>query len=209
MAQTIEIAQNTATWLPFFAQDANGVVTGITYAQVIVSYKKAGGLALVSKTLSSTGSFREIGQGFYEISFTAAELNTLGTFAWIVSSNGLLATPIKTDFQLGTIVPVTSYSDSRVSLPTNTLTGSLIDLSGKPLVGIAVSAKLLSLPEVLGSTTLAGVCTDLISVKSDTEGFFALEVLQGATVDISIPRINYRRSLVVPANTTDELFTLA
>ena len=97
-----------------------------------------------------------------------------------------------------------------MSLPTNVLTGNLIDLMGGPLIGESVSARVLEAPSIQGSVSpnIAGVGTDIVSAQTDAAGFFALELLRGAVVDVVIPIVNYRRTLTVPDNTSDVLFDI-
>src|SRR5678810_243796 len=57
---------------------SNVPVTGLTDTDVSCQYRKAGAGSFTAKTI--TGVFAEIGSGVYTILFTAAELDTLGSF---------------------------------------------------------------------------------------------------------------------------------
>ena len=205
------IQQSTATWLPFEAIDSTTELprTGILFSQVIVSYKKSTAVSFAAKALV-TGDFREIGSGIYEISFTAAELNTLGSFLYLVQTGGTLPAPtIKQYFGQGFIQAASVYTPGGITLSTNVLTGNLVDMRGLPMAGESVCARILAVPTLIGTTpNRGGVGSDLISAVTDTSGFFALEVIRAAVIDITIPSINYRRTLTVPANATDKLFDL-
>lgn len=206
-----QVQQGTATWLPFIATDVGtgDPRTGITYTQIDVSYKKSVDSSFTSKVLTGP-EFREIGLGVYEILFSLSELDTLGTFIFVVNGNGLLPLPaIKQFVGQAFILSASAYIPGTIALPTNILTGNLIDLGGDALAGEAVSARVLSAPSILGNVpNIGGIGTGQISAVTDAGGFFALEVLQGAVVDITIPVINYRRTLTVPANGTDVLFDI-
>jgi hypothetical protein len=209
----ITILQGTPTWLPYIATDVNtgDPRTGITYNQVDVSYKKYGAAVFSVKTLVGGGTdFRENGSGVYEILFSALELDTLGTFIYVVNGNGALPSPsIKQYVGQAFIQASAAYTPGTITLPTNVLTGNLIDLAGVSLPNEAVSARILSAPVVMGSNpNIGGIGSDMVSTQTDTSGFFALEVLQGAEIDVVIPVINYRRTLTVPANSTDKLFEI-
>jgi hypothetical protein len=207
----ISVLQGTPTWLPFIASDVGtgSPRTGIIFSQVDVSYKKASQAVFSVKTLLVT-DFRENGNGVYEILFSAAELDTIGSFLYVVNNNGALPAPdIRQFVGQAYIEDSASYTPGTISLPTNVITGNLINLKGQPLIGAAVSARILSAPEILGtSPNIGGVGTDIESAQTDSAGFFALELLQGSVVDITIPRVNYRRTLTVPGNTTDRLFDI-
>lgn len=207
----IAVLQGTPTWLPFIAINADDGTprTGILYTQIDVSYKKSSGSIFSLKVLAPT-DFRENGFGVYEILFSAGELNTIGSFLYIVDGNPTLPLPAIRQFIGQAVVQSSStYTPGTISLPTNMLTGNLIGLSGQPLIGESVSARIMSAPTIIGSTpNIGGIASDIVATQTDSAGFFALEVLQGAVIDITIPAINYRRTLTVPANVTDKLFDI-
>lgn len=208
----IQILQGTPTWLPFLAADINtgNPRTGILYNQVTVALKKSTDAAFIAKILAGGTDFRENGNGFYEVLFSAPELSVLGTFLYVVNSNGALPAPaIRQAVGQAFVEPSSSYTPGTITLPTNIITGNLIDLKGQPLIGEAVSARVLSAPSILGtSPNIGGIGTDMVVTKTDSGGFFALELLRNATVDVVIPVINYRRTLKVPNNATDKLFDI-
>jgi hypothetical protein len=129
----------------------------------------------------------------------------------VVNSTGALPSPaLRQYIGQADVETAANYTAGSITLDTNILTGNLIDASGSALSGESVSARILSAPTIMGTTpNIGGVGTDMVSTTTDTSGFFALEVLQGAEVDIVIPSINYRRTLTVPSNTTDSLFEIA
>jgi len=207
----INVLQGTPTKLFFVAANVGTGAprTGIVYTEVSVSFKKSTQATFTVKTLAAS-DFTENGSGVYEILFSATELNTLGSFIYIVNSNFTLAPPaIKQFVGQAFIESAATFTPGSITLSTNVLTGNLIDVQGNAIVGAAVSARTMSAPTILGTNpNIGGVGTDIISARTDSSGFFALEVLQKAIVDITIPRVNYRRTLTVPANSTDMLFTL-
>lgn len=207
----IAVLQGTPTWLPVIVADVNTGAprTGILFSQVDVAFKKATDPTFNLKLLSGP-DFREAGAGVYEILFSSPELAVLGTFLYVVNGNGSLPSPAVRQFVGQAFVESSStYTPGTISLDTNVLTGNLVDLRGSPMVGESVSARVLQAPAILGiSPNRGGVGTQIISAKTDQAGFFALEVIQGSVVDVVIPSINYRRTLTVPANVTDELFEI-
>lgn len=207
----ITVEQTVATWLPFIATDTGtgDPRTGIVFTQVDVSYKKSTDSTFTSKVLTAP-EFREIGLGVYEILFTGLELDTLGTFIYVVNNNGALPLPnIKQFVGQAFIQATAAYVPGTISLDTNILTGNLIDLSGAAITGASVSARVLEAPSIIGSSpNIGGIGTSIISAVTDSGGFFALELVQTAVVDVTIPSVNYRRTLTVPANSTDVLFEI-
>lgn len=209
----IKILQGTPTWLPFIAADVGtgDPRTGILFNQIDVAFKKSTDITFSLKSLVGPGTdFRENGNGVYEILFSSSDLAVLGTFLYVVNGNGALPTPAIRQFVGQAYVESSStFTPGTVSLPTNVLTGNLINLHGSALIGEAVSARIVSAPAIEGiSPNIGGVGMDMVSTKTDSAGFFALEVLQGAVIDVVIPIINYRRTLTVPANSSDKLFEI-
>ena len=68
--------------------------TGIAYTVVTVEYVKEGDSSFTEKTLASE-DWVELGNGIYNVSFTAAELDTKGKFIWNVKGTGFLNYPGK------------------------------------------------------------------------------------------------------------------
>lgn len=210
----LQILQSTATWISFYVIDNDVTAdprTGILYTEIDVSYKKYGDTSFTNKVLTGVADFREIGVGVYEVSFSAAELDTLGSFVFIINGNGTLAAPpVRQVLGQAVVVAAAAYTPGTITLSTNVLTGNIVDLQGTPVANVGVNAIVLSLPTVMGVTpNTGGITNSLVSAVTDASGFFALEVLQGAVIDISISKVNYRRTLTVPANSTDILFELA
>lgn len=207
----IKILQGTPTWLPFIAADVGtgDPRTGITFSQIDVSFKKATDITFLLKTLTAP-EFRENGNGVYEILFSASDLAVVGSFLYVVNGNGALPSPAVRQFVGQALVESSSsYTPGTISLSTNVITGNLVDLHAHALIGEAVSARIVSAPAIEGITpNIGGVGMDIVSTQTDSAGFFALELIQGAVVDIVIPVINYRRTLTVPANSSDKLFDI-
>ena len=55
----------------------------------------------------------------------------------------------------------------------------------------------------------AGIYDVIVSTKTDTNGYFEINVLQQATVDVVIADIGYRRTVTVPSTTLAKLFELS
>lgn len=210
----LKVLKSTPTWLPFVAVDTTdgSPRTGITYNQLDVGYKKSNQASMQTFVWAGDGSdFRENGNGVYEILFGASELDTEGSFIYVANGNGALPSPtIRQYLGQAVVESATAYTPGSIAVSTNVLTGNLIDLSGDALADEAVSARILSAPTVMGaSPNIGSVGSSIVSAQSDAVGFFALELIQGAVVDVVIPATGWRRTLTVPANATDNLFDIA
>jgi hypothetical protein len=79
--------KSVAAKLPVMMRDSSGnPVTGLADTDVVVKYQKQNG-SLTTKTMSPS-NWTEVGQGKYDISFTATELNTEGDFFYPVTGTG-------------------------------------------------------------------------------------------------------------------------
>jgi hypothetical protein len=79
------LKQSVARALPIILiQESDGQTpkTGVTYAQVTISYRKEGATSWSSKTAS--GNWTEVGKGVYLISWSTSDLNTVGRFDVLV-----------------------------------------------------------------------------------------------------------------------------
>ena len=92
------------------------------------------------------------------------------------------------------------------SIPTCKLYGFVVSLAGAAVANSSISAKLLAVPSMLSN---AGFQDEIISSKTDTNGYFELTVAQQATIEVVIADIGYKRTIVVPSTTLAKLFELA
>lgn len=89
-----QVLINQETTITIAISDGSGdAVTGLTSGDVVLYYRKAGGVA-TEKTLDAQ-SFSEIDAtnmpGLYEVAFTAAELNTKGEFVGTLRQDGAIS----------------------------------------------------------------------------------------------------------------------
>lgn len=183
---------NTATLV---AAAINAAVTAVT---ATASGTGADSLSLAeSETFTGGVDYLEdLGLGFYELDFTADELDTVGSFhvrvtgstiRSIVVSGYVLASAPTIDTVLGP-VPVTT-----------TIFGYVYNVDGTPNAGATVSARTLTLP----ATYPGGVVSSkLVTAKTDSTGYFTLDLLTGSTVQVNVPSASYRRTFVVPTTST-------
>jgi hypothetical protein len=173
-------------------------VTGLTFADVTAQFRKDTG-SFAAKALTAL-NFIEQGNGVYEIIFTAAELNTVGTFTVVVTG-----VDIDQSTTIAQVVPADEVSSS-VSLQTCVVTGHVTLPTGAPFVGAAVSARIIGMPSIEQSQAV--VTDDLVTAQTNENGEFFLTLIRLADVEVFIPVANYRKRLVVPNAASAELFDI-
>ena len=154
----------------------------------------------LSSGIASAGST----EGYYLILFTSSELDTLGTFTYsVVFDTGTDEIVVRT---IDVVAASGVDTESAPSVSACILKDHIVGLDGTPTENVSIYARLLSLPTLASS---AGIIDQVVSAKTDANGFFQLSVPQGATLDVTIPAIGYRRTIVVPSATLQNLFEIA
>lgn len=156
-------------------------------------------LGFATNLNSGIDVFEEIGNGLYTIDFFATELDTLGSFTFLVDG-----APIDQSTTIITVIAATETPTS-VSAQTCTITGHVFDLEGNPIQNAGVSARVLGLPSI--EQNQIAVSDDLVSTQTDSNGQFFLPLIRLADVEVFIPLVNYRRQFVVPNQSTANLLT--
>ena len=195
----ILIKDNVGSITIFLENSADGTpATGLLFSGVTSDLKKAGG-AFASHTLTGS-NFTELSAGFYEIDLAAADVDTLGNLHLRVQG-ATIRTALTVSF-VAVSVPATP---STVTPPgTVAIFGYLYGPDAAPVVSGAVRAKILGAPTVLhpGDDGLA-ISQELVTGKTDSDGFFTLDLIAGTSVDFSIPAANYRRTFLVPSTSAN------
>tara|TARA_Y100001973_G_C5203096_1_gene339326 strand:+ start:187 stop:1071 length:885 start_codon:yes stop_codon:yes gene_type:complete len=144
--------------------------------------------------------------GSYLLLLPPTILNKVDLFTYIVTNIGggnAFQPYYNTIDIIGSLDPV---SMTTPSLATCKLYGFVVDLTGSPIANTGVSVKLLAVPSTMSN---AGLYDNIVSAKTDANGYFEISVLQQATVDIVIADIGYRRTVTVPSTTLAKLFELS
>ena len=105
------------------------------------------------------------------------------------------------------VIPFTGVSSTPIAPAPDmcTLVGHIMDLGGAPVENVSLYARLLGTPLVTHGT---GGKDSIVASKTDANGFFSFTVVQGLTVDVVIPSMGYRRTIVVPTTTLINLFEI-
>lgn len=193
-----QLTQNVDSTLQVILTLDDVAVTGLAFGDLTCAFSR-NGAAFEAKTLDGT-NFAEVGNGVYAITFLAAELDTVGLFTVVVTGADIdQSTTIAS-------VSATAPAGTSVSLETCVITGHVFDGNGQPIENASVSARALGLPSI--EQHVAAVTQDLVTATTDSGGQFFLELVRLADVEITIPRANYRRQLVVPNAASASLFDI-
>jgi len=146
--------------------------------------------------------FVEVGVGVYTFLFSDDELDTVGQFTAVFTPTSGLQVVREIDVV---------YRDSAGSAPPTSpqicrVYGYVLDSEGAPKENVGVSAAPLALPNTVSNM---GINRDTVAVKTDVNGYFSISLIQAATVDFSIPEVNYRRTILVPSTDSANLFEIA
>ena len=106
------------------------------------------------------------------------------------------------------VVPYTGINTSAVPFPPPicTLFGHVVDLQGTAVQNISVYARMLATP-VMGYGE--AFMDTVVTAKTDSNGFFQVTIAQQTTVEVVIPDIGYKRTIIVPTTTQANVFELA
>lgn len=178
---------------------AGGAATGLTFSDVSVDLKKEGAGSFSAKVLDGT-NFTEVGGGTYQLTFTTTDTDTLGNL-YVRITGATISTVLQTVFIAESTPTVASSS---LTIPTTNIFGYITSTDGTPLAGASVSARTLAVPSV-GTSGGEGYVSDqsLITAKTDSDGYFVIALVTGATVDLFIPAAGYRRTFDVPSSSTN------
>lgn len=197
------LLQDTVGSLVVYLEDSAGVaVTGLDNTDVTADLRKEGG-SFAAMTLTGS-NFVETGSGFYTLSLAATDTDVLGTL--YVRIDGAAIKLVLTSAFVAASAPINPTQAQ--SIPVTALFGYVNLPDGAPMAGATVSARILSTPSIQytgDEAVLFG--TGLVTVKTDSSGFFSISLVTGAEVDVFVPAADYRRTLTVPG-TSQNLFSI-
>lgn len=192
------VAENTATLIAAAINALLGEISAVASGTGVDSLSIAEGPTAFTGGVD--GDFTELGGGSYQLDLTATDTDTLGQL--FVRASGATIRTIVESATVATAVSPTPTPD--LSIPTTTIFGYIKDVGGSAAVGATVAIRVLSQPTVLHPSTEGLVLTtSLITATTDATGFFTVDLVTGSQVDIFIPAANYRRTLTVPASSSN------
>lgn len=154
-------------------------------------------LGFSTTAVNGSTFWKEIGSGVYTVEFTAAELNTVGSFVFKITGATI------NQFVGVATIQAAGNAQTLKTVGTCIVTGHVYDVSGLPLQNASVSARVVGFPTILTDVVLSD---SNVSVLTDANGEFFITLARLALVDITIPAANYRRQITVPSQATVNLF---
>jgi len=190
---TVSVASDV---IVIFTTGGSTPVTGQTFSDVTCTFRKNGG-SFVAKTLDGT-NFAEVGNGTYEITFTAVELDTVGDFTVVCTGAAI--------DQSTTIIQIVAATQATtpVSLQTCIINGHVNNLNGTPVPNVSVTALVLGQPSIEQSQAV--MTENEVAAQTNANGEFFLTLVRLADVEVFIPETNFRRRFVVPNQVSANLF---
>lgn len=185
-----------------------GVLVGASNTATLVAQAIRTALANFDAVASGSG-VTALASNQGPLSFSGGadgELNATG--------NGILrASATSTDLGVESFLIIDTSSGNPTPTPntppdTTTVMGFLYDTDGTPLAGSSVVARLIELPLVQYTNSQSfAIASKPVVTESDSTGFFSLELITGATFDIFIADVNFRKMITVPT-TSDNIFNI-
>jgi len=182
-----------------FLSLAGAPSSGITPAQVIVETRKADTVGFVPKVLTSS-NWLEIGSGFYALTFSSSDFNTLGPYLFTAQSTRFDNFKYET-FDIDP-VPISMG----VAPSTCIVSGNIVDIGGQPGRNQNIIVRPVNFPQTTGGTSL--VASDPIQTIPDAFGNFQVVLLQLQIVIFEIERTGVTNQVTVPAQSTANLLDL-
>ena len=168
----------------------NDPAINLTLASLVFHSKKANVSAF---SVFTPSALVELNNGTYQVTVPSSVTDVLGNL-FIKVSSPLIKTAISYAY-VTNVIPVLP-ENTPTTADTIGLYGYIVGPSNEPLQGVPVSARVLGAPYTIVESA---VSISSLTVVTDSNGYFFLTLLEGATVDIFIPAVNFRRTLVVPA----------
>lgn len=199
------LLQNTASSVVVYLELTTGLpATTLTFADVTVGLKKEGGAFLAFPVTALT--FTNLNGGFYEIAVTSSDTDTLGSAYFSISGATIKSSLVACRVVVAASAPPTPPAG--YTPPTTTIFGYIYDQAGAAKANVTAMFRIISKPTVLHPTSQGILITDqFLTATTDAYGFFSIDLITSAQVEIIIADANYRRVITVP-NTSSNLFDL-
>ena len=173
------------------------IVTGLLFSDVSVGIRKPGEVGFTVKTLTES-DWLEIGDGFYGLSLSEEETNTLGTLLIKVSGVGFDEVVYSEDVDP---VPFGALASNETCI----ISGTIMDLGGDPKWQVPIVFRPVGLPTGKDGSLLVG---DPIRTVCDVYGNFYVMLLRGFKAIVEIDRTAIRHTITIPNQETANIVDL-
>lgn len=199
------LLQNTASSVVVYLELSTGLpATTLTFADVTVGLRKEGGAFLAFPVTALT--FTNLSSGFYQIEVTAADTDTLGGLYFSITGATIKASLVAARVVVAASAP--PVPPAGYTPPTTTIFGYLYDQAGIAKSNVTVLCRIISKPTILHPTSQGILITDqFLTTLTDAYGFFSIDLITSAQVEVIIADANYRRVITVP-NASSNLFDI-
>ena len=160
---------------------------GLLPADVTVQFRKQGG-SLVAKAMDNT-NFVSLGNGYYYIKWSAADMNTVGSFFFTIS--GLAFDTINSEFFIETLPQELVIIPPEICV----ISGNILDVGASPMRDMQVTFRVVNYPIQSG---LSVISSDKVIARTDSQGNFSAQLIRGMTVVVEIERTGIRNQFIVP-----------
>ncbi len=197
----ITISLAVSSGVPISAENTALLIAQSVNAQsdlVDASFSGTGASSLSSAegptqlTGGSDGDLVDLGGGYYKLALSSTDTNTVGSLYARIEGPSIGS--VVEVANIGAIAPV--VPPILPTVPTTVITGSIFTPQGTPYENACVTAKVLSTPAIFDGVAIN---SNLVVVRTDSNGFFTLELITGSQVDVAINSVGYRRTITVPA----------
>lgn len=171
--------------------------TGLFYNSVSVSIRKEGGV-FAAKTLTEN-DWVELGAGYYAIKWSADDMDTLGSFRYRITGEGLVEHSEE-------FVIAPQPLSFAVSADTCVVTGGVAQIMGGPVRQEVLVFRPLTVPTYVGGTSL--LSAGAVRSVTDAFGNFSVALLRGAKVLVEVERAGIKYKIDVPDAATANLIDL-
>lgn len=163
-------------------------VPGLLYTDMTIITRAQGASSFTTMTLTAS-NFYSLGNGYYVVAFTGAQMGTVGDFFYSVSAGA-----IDTQNDQFSVEPL---PQNLVIIPPTicVITGNLLGLNASPITDALVTFRAVNYPLQSG---LSIISADSVVARTDSNGNFSASLVRGMTVIVQIEKTGIKNQFVVP-----------
>ena len=163
-------------------------VVGLLYTDMAIKTRAQGASSFTTKAMTAL-NFYALGNGYYVVAFSGAEMGTVGDFFYSVAADA-----IDTQHDQFSVEPL---PQNLVIIPPDVcvITGNILGLNANPIADSQVTFRAVNYPLQSGLSILSA---DKVVARTDTNGNFSARLVRGMTVIVEIERTGIKNQFVVP-----------